>query len=83
MLRINNQGDCFFFEAKTIGEYGGINVLLFLYSASFIQATFLERVGIKLRLYLFPLIQPSPSGEGFKICVATSPMVERAENRAP
>ena len=47
----------------------------------------LERVevrSIKSRLYLlFPLTQPSHSGGGFKICVATSPMAERTENRAP
>jgi len=34
----------------------------------------LERAGvrrIKSGTYLFPLIQPSPSGEGFKACVDT------------
>jgi len=34
----------------------------------------MERAGvrrIKLGTYLFPLIQPSPSGEGFNTCVDT------------
>jgi len=34
----------------------------------------LERAGvrrIKSGIYLFPLIPPSPSGEGFKACVDT------------
>mgnify|MGYP000574222262 CR=1 FL=1 len=45
----------------------------------------LERVevrGIEPKLYLFPHILPSPSGEGFNICVATSSMMEKVENRA-
>jgi len=41
----------------------------------------LERAGvrrIKSGTYLFPLIQPSPSGEGFKTCVDTYAQQGRA-----
>jgi len=37
----------------------------------------MERVGvrrIKLGIYIIPLIQPSPSGEGFKIYVDCYPL---------